>query len=549
MISLSVAHGGRDLTEGGALTAVAGGDAGAPVFASTVGRVLERSARRTPDRLALTFGERRWSYAELDRAVGRVAAGLLGLGLVRGDRVAAFGTNSDAYLLLYLGCARAGLVHVPVNFNARASELAYLLTQSAPAAVFCDPELEEYATAVADATGSIRRGSLRDEGVEHDVLRWATDERGIAHEENGVRDDDLVQLLYTSGTTAQAKGAMLTHRALVHEYMSCIAALDLAAGDIPLHALPLYHSAQMHVFLLPGLAVGAVNHLVEAPDLDAILEQVPRDGITSLFFPPTVWVGLANHPGLASADLSSLQKAYYGASIMPVPVLRKLRERLPTVGFYNCFGQSEIGPLATVLRPEEHDQRPDSVGRSVLFVETRVVDADMNDVAPGELGEVVYRSPQLCTGYWEKPAETAEAFEGGWFHSGDLVRIDDEGYMFVVDRIKDVVNTGGVLVASREIEDALYGHPAVAEAAVIGLPHERWIEAISAVVVLKEDVEPDALIEFAKQHLAAYKVPKSVHVVDELPKNASGKLLKRELRRAFGGSESAVAAPPSQTTT
>jgi fatty-acyl-CoA synthase len=540
---------GRDLTEGGRLTAVAGGDASAPVFASTVGRVLERSARRTPDRLALTFGERSWSYAELDRAVGRVAAGLLGLGLVRGDRVAAFGKNSDAYLLLYLGCARAGLVHVPVNFNARASELAYLLTQSAPAAVFCDPELEEYANAVADATGSIRRGSLRDEAVEHNVLRWATDERGITHEENGVRDDDLVQLLYTSGTTAQAKGAMLTHRALVHEYMSCIAALDLAAADIPLHALPLYHSAQMHVFLLPGFAVGAVNHLVEAPDLDAILEQVPREGITSLFFPPTVWVGLANHPGLASADLSSLQKAYYGASIMPVPVLRKLRERLPTVGFYNCFGQSEIGPLATVLPPEEHDRRPDSVGRSVLFVETRVVDADMNDVAPGELGEVVYRSPQLCTGYWEKPEETAAAFEGGWFHSGDLVRIDDEGYMFVVDRIKDVVNTGGVLVASREIEDALYGHPAVAEAAVIGLPHERWIEAISAVVVLKEDVEPDALIEFAKQHLAAYKVPKSVHVVDELPKNASGKLLKRELRRAFGGSESAVAASRSQTTT
>jgi fatty-acyl-CoA synthase len=528
---------------------VVGVQAAGPVYASTVGRILERSARRTPDRPALTFGERRWSYAELDRAVSRVAAGLLGLGLAAGDRVAAFGKNSDAYLLLYLGCARAGLVHVPVNFNARSAELAYLLTQSEPAAVFCDPDLEADANAVADAAGPIRRGSLRDRAGEHDVLRWATDERAIAHEENGVREDDLVQLLYTSGTTSQAKGAMLTHRALVHEYMSSIAALDLAAADVPLHALPLYHSAQMHVFLLPGLAVGAVNHLVEGPDLDGILERVPRDGITSLFFPPTVWVGLANHPGFASADLSSLRKAYYGASIMPVPVLRKLRERLPTVGFYNCFGQSEIGPLATVLRPEEHDQRPDSVGRSVLFVETRVVDSEMNDVAPGELGEVLYRSPQLCAGYWGKPEETAEAFAGGWFHSGDLVRIDDEGYMFVVDRIKDVVNTGGVLVASREVEDALYGHPAVGEVAVIGLPHERWIEAISAVVVLKENVEPEALIEFAKQRLAPYKVPKSVHVVDELPKNASGKLLKRDLRRAFGGSESAVAAPPIQTST
>ena len=505
------------------------------MYPSTVGAVLKRTAGRVPDRLALTYAGRRWSYAELDRAAGRVAAALLDLGLAHGDRVAAFGKNSDAYLLLYLGCARAGLVHVPVNFSARGDELAYLLTQSGPAAVFSDPALEEHVEAVAGALGSLRRGSLRDE-----VLAWALDAGGALHEEHGVRDDDLVQLLYTSGTTSLPKGAMLTHRALVHEYASCIAALDLSADDVPLHTMPLYHSAQMHVFLLPGLAVGATNHLEEAPDLGVTLERVPRARITSLFFPPTVWVGLANHPGLAAADLTSLRRAYYGASIMPVPVLERLRERLPDVGFYNCFGQSEIGPLATVLRPEEHAARPDSVGRSVLFVETRVVDADMHDVTTGELGEVIYRSPQLCTGYWDKPEETADAFAGGWFHSGDLVRIDDEGYMFVVDRIKDVVNTGGVLVASREVEDALYGHAAVVEVAVVGLPHERWIEAIAAVVVLKEDVEPDALIAFAKDKLAPHKVPKSVHRVDELPKNASGKVLKRELRRQFGGSESAV---------
>ena len=507
----------------------------APAYPSTVGAVLKRTAGRLPGRLALTFADRRWTYAELDRGADRVAAALLGLGLAHGDRVAAFGKNSDAYLLLYLGCARAGLVHVPVNFNARDDELAYLLTQSEPAAAFVDAALTEHVEAVDDRLGELHRGALRD-----DVLAWALDDDAPEHAEDGVRDDDLVQLLYTSGTTSQPKGAMLTHRALVHEYASCIAALDISADDAPLHTMPLYHSAQMHVFLLPGLAVGATNHLLEAPDLDAVLERVPRDGITSLFFPPTVWVGLANHPGLADADLRSLRRAYYGASIMPVPVLERLQAHLPEVGFYNCFGQSEIGPLATVLRPEEHAQRPDSVGRSVLFVETRVVDADLQDVPAGELGEVVYRSPQLCTGYWGKPEETAEAFAGGWFHSGDLVRSDDEGYLFVVDRIKDVVNTGGVLVASREVEDALYGHGAVAEVAVVGLPHERWIEAIAAVVVLKEDVEPQALIDYAKGRLAPHKVPKSVHPIDELPKNASGKVLKRELRRQLGGAESAV---------
>jgi fatty-acyl-CoA synthase len=281
---------------------------------------------------------------------------------------------------------------------------------------------------------------------------------------------------------------------------------------------------------MPGLAAGATNHLVESPDLDDIFARVPRDGIDSLFFPPTVWVGVANHPGLDDADLSSLRKAFYGASIMPVPILRRLQERLPAARFFNCFGQSEIGPLATVLAPEDHAQRPDSVGRSVLFVQSRVVDEQMRDVDPGEVGEVVYRSPQLCSGYWGKPQESADAFGGGWFHSGDLCRIDDEGYLFVVDRIKDVINTGGVLVASREVEDALYGHPAVAEVAVIGLPHDVWIEAVTAVVVTSAPVAPEELIAFARGRLAGHKVPKAVHFVDVLPKNASGKLLKRELR-------------------
>jgi fatty-acyl-CoA synthase len=314
-----------------------------------------------------------------------------------------------------------------------------------------------------------------------------------------------------------------------------VTGLDFRMSDVVLHSLPLYHSAQMHAFLMPCLAIGAENHLLEAPVVDTLFERISADNITSVFLPPTVWVDVANHPGLAGARLDSVEKCYYGASIMPVPVLQRLRRRLPQAGFYNCFGQSEIGPLATILRPEEHDARPDSVGRSCLFVETRVVDSDMRDVAPGELGEVIYRSPQLCEGYWDKPEETEQAFSGGWFHSGDLVRIDGEGYMTVVDRIKDVVNTGGVLVATREVEEVLYDHPAVAEVAVIGVPHARWIEAIAAVVVAREPVEATTLTAFCRERLASHKVPKAVHFVADLPRNASGKLLKRELRETFGG--------------
>lgn len=223
----------------------------------------------------------------------------------------------------------------------------------------------------------------------------------------------------------------------------------------------------------------------------------------------------------------------------PTPVLLRLRELLPGLGFYNCFGQSEIGPLATVLRPEEHDARPASAGRAVPFVEMRVVDDSLNDVAPGEVGEVVYRSPQLCTGYWEKPEETREAFEGGWFHSGDLASIDAEGFITIVDRKKDIIKSGGVVVASREVEEALFKHAAVREVAVIPLPHPRWIEAVTAVVVVKQGAVVDevTLIEHTRTLLAPFKVPKRIFFVDDLPRTTAGKLLKRVLRDRFAKSE------------
>jgi fatty-acyl-CoA synthase len=291
----------------------------------------------------------------------------------------------------------------------------------------------------------------------------------------------------------------------------------------------------MHVFLLPYLAVGATGIILDGPDGDRLFDLIEAGRVDSLFAPPTVWIGLANRLDFADRDLSGLRKAYYGASIMPVPVLERLRARLPELAFYNCFGQSEIGPLATVLGPEEHEGRLDSCGRTVLFVDARVADDKGDDVPDGTPGEIVYRSPQLCEGYWDKPEETAEAFRDGWFHSGDLAVRDADGYFTVVDRVKDVINSGGVLVASRQVEDALYTHEAVAEAAVIGLPDERWIEAVTAVVVPRGEVTEDQLIAHVREKLTAFKAPKRVLFVDALPRNASGKILKRELRDRFGG--------------
>ncbi|MFC9926415.1 acyl-CoA synthetase [Streptomyces sp. NPDC127190] len=493
---------------------------------STVDGVLRRSARRTPARVALEYRERTWTYEELDDAVSRAAALLLAEGPAPGDRVAAYGHNSDAYLLGFLACARAGLVHVPVNQNLTGDDLAYLIGQSGSTLVLTDPDL------AARLPGGVRALPFRD--TEDSLLARLADTPPYDGPEP--RTEDLVQLLYTSGTTALPKGAMMTHRALVHEYLSAITALDLSAGDRPAHALPLYHSAQMHVFLLPYLAVGATNIILEAPDGDLLFDLVETGRVDSLFAPPTVWIGLAGRPDFATRDLDGLRKAYYGASIMPVPVLERLRARLPRLAFYNCFGQSEIGPLATVLGPDEHEGRLDSCGRPVLFVDARVVDDKGEDVPDGTPGEIVYRSPQLCEGYWDKPEETAEAFRDGWFHSGDLAVRDGEGYLTIVDRVKDVINSGGVLVASRQVEDALYTHEAVAEAAVIGLPDERWIEAVTAVVVRRGEVTEEQLIAHVREKLTPFKAPKRVLFVDELPRNASGKILKRRLRDRFGGS-------------
>ncbi|CAM5668746.1 Acyl-CoA synthetase OS=Streptomyces glaucescens OX=1907 GN=SGLAU_02975 PE=4 SV=1 [Streptomyces glaucescens] len=219
---------------------------------------------------------------------------------------------------------------------------------------------------------------------------------------------------------------------------------------------------------------------------------------------------------------------------MPVPVLERLRARLPRLAFYNCFGQSEIGPLATVLGPDEHEGRLDSCSRPVLFVDARVVDKDGKDVPDGTPGEIVYRSPQLCEGYWDKPEETAAAFRDGWFRSGDLAVRDADGYFTIVDRVKDVINSGGVLVASRQVEDALYTHDGVAEAAVVGLPDEKWIEAVTAFVVPRGEPTEEELIAHARERLTPFKAPKRVVFVDALPRNASGKILKRELRDRFG---------------
>jgi fatty-acyl-CoA synthase len=518
-------------------------ETGARARRNTIGDALGRAAARFRGRQALRFADRAWSYAELDRAASRIGRCLLASGLAPGDRVVAYGRNSDAYLLLWLGCARAGLVHVPINFALTPKEVEYVLRQSGAALLLHQPALAAVAEAARAAVLGVRGGTIDAGEGPLDILAAALDPRWDQAGPLGeaVQDEDLVQIMYTSGTTGAPKGAMMSHRGLLAEYASCIIELEMARDDRSLAALPLYHTAQMHAFTMPQLLAGIPTLLIDAPAAATCLELIERERITAFFAPPTVWITLLQHPDFGARDLACLRKVYYGASIMPVPVLQELRARLPGAQPFNCYGQTEIAPLATVLRPEEHEARPGSIGRPVLNVETRVVDPEMRDVAPGERGEVVHRSPQLLLGYWNMPEETARAFEGGWFHSGDVATIDEEGYLAIVDRTKDLINTGGVLVASREVEEALFTHPAVAEVAVIAVPDPKWIEAVAAVVILRADAPPDieaVLLAHARSLLAPYKLPKRIIIAESLPKNTAGKLLKRELRQIHAGTAS-----------
>jgi fatty-acyl-CoA synthase len=498
----------------------------------TIGDALRRAARVRRDRIALVFGQRSWSFAALDQAASRVAFRLLQLGLRPGDRLAAYGRNSDAYLIAWLACARAGIVHVPVNYALTGEELDYILDQSGARALIAAGSLENNLVGLrhrTEITGRFEGGGAID------VLATALDEDAPDQVEVDIEDHSLGQIVYTSGTTAAPKGAMMTHRAILTQYLACIGTFEFYASDRALGALPLYHTAQMHAFMMPQLLAGAHTVLIEAPEPALTLRLLEQERINSFFAPPTVWISLLRHPDFGRRDLSALEKIYYGASIMPLPVLHELRERLPRVRPFQAYGQTEMAPLATLLHPEEHDARPTSCGRPVMTVETRIVDPEMNDVAPGTHGEIVHRSPHLLVGYWNKPEETAAAFAGGWFHSGDVGYMDEDGYLYVVDRIRDVINTGGVLVASREVEEALFTHPAVSEVAVVGLPDERWIEAVTAFVVLRQghSVGPDGLIAHVRGRLAGFKVPKRIVLMDALPRNTAGKLLKRELRRLY----------------
>ena len=512
----------------------------------SLGDLPRRTARRTPDKLAVvdpTGPGTRLTFAELDAVVDRTAAAIAAAGLAKGDRLALLCHNCWQFAVLNFAAARVGVVLVPVNFMLGAEEIAFILEHSGASAFVVEDALVPTAEkALATGGGTVTtRVVVRLQADATAPDGWADLRTWLEHDGAApyvpMADDDPVRMMFTSGTESRPKGALLSSRSLLWQYVSCALDGSMAADDVELHTLPLYHCAQLDCFLGTDVYLGATSVILPAPEPRAVLRAIEAHRVTKFFAPPTVWIGLLRCPDFEGTDLSSLRKGYYGASPMPIAVLEEIQRRLPDVDLWNFYGQTEMAPLATILGPDEQLEYAGSAGRAALNVETRIVDDLDRPVPAGTVGEIVHRSPHATLGYYRDEAKTAEAFREGWFHSGDLGYVDDEGRLYVVDRKKDMIKSGGENVASREVEEAIYRLEGVAEVAVFGISHPHWVEAVTAVVVPKEGtaLTPEQVIEHSRSVLAHFKAPKYVVVADALPKNPSGKILKRQLRETHAG--------------
>ncbi|MDP7734140.1 acyl-CoA synthetase [Mycobacterium paragordonae] len=505
-----------------------------------LGDIPRRSARRQPDKTAIIDGEVALSFAEFENLVDRAATALYDNGFEVGDRVALLAHNCWQYAVLSFATARAGVVLVPINFMLTAEEIAYILGHSKARGFIVQADLVPAAEqamglggAVTTRVALVTPGQFPAAGWD-DFATWLTTTTVVAHPQVG--DDELIRLMYTSGTESRPKGAMHSSRSLMGQYVSTVVAGEMSHNDVEIHSLPLYHCAQLDNFLATDIYLGATSIILPRPDPELVLRTIERYGVTNYFAPPTVWISLLRSPLFDSVDLSSLRKGYYGASAMPVEVLAEIRQRLPNLRLWNFYGQTELAPLASALGPDEQDAHAGAAGRPVVNVETAILDDDDNPVAPGIVGEIAHRSPHLMLGYLDDPDKTAAAFQGGWFHSGDLGYYDEHGLLHIVDRKKDMIKTGGENVASREVEEIIYQHNGIQEVAVFGVAHPVWVEAVVAAVVRRDGTRltEDDLLAHCRRHLAGFKTPKQIFFVDALPKNPSGKLLKRTLREQFG---------------
>ncbi|MBT3371832.1 MAG: long-chain-fatty-acid--CoA ligase [Rhodospirillaceae bacterium] len=507
-----------------------------------ISNTISRNMQVNGDGIATIFGDRKHSWNQFGERIARLAAGLTSLGLERGDRVAVLSLNNDRYMESYFGVPWGGHVLVPINTRLAPPEVVFWLNDSGATVLMVDetfvpmlPKIQDQLETVKHVVflgdGPAPQGMLSFEGLLAGAAAMG------AVESNS---EDLAILLYTGGTTGRSKGVMLSQNNVLVNALQFAPTVGYRSNSVYLHAAPMFHIADGTCTYAIATAAGT-SVIIPGFEPEAALRAVQDHKVSVTLWVPTMVNMAVYFPGVEKFDLSSLIDMMYGASPMPEAVVRRAMEVMPNTRFHHAYGQTESAPILTVLDPARHV--PDSptgklgsCGQAIMGVQLKIVDEDENEVPTGEVGELCARGDNVMLGYWGQPEMTAHALRNGWLHTGDGARMDEEGFVYIVDRVKDMIISGGENVYSAEVEDAIYQHAAVAECAVIGIPHDKWGEEVHAIIRLHEGQEADekAIIEHCHTLIAAFKCPRSVELrTDPLPLSGAGKILKAQLREPY----------------
>ena len=505
--------------------------------------IPRRNARLYPDKIALIDNEVKISFSQLNKRINRLANALLGLGLRRGDKVAVLHHNCYQYIELYFASAKAGIPIVPLNYRFSAKELSYIINDSEAKAIFYG---EKYFPVIEQIRGEIK-------GIEHFICidkslahtKDYEDMIGMARDSDPyipVAEDDLYILGYTGGTTGLPKGVMTTHKNIISScFHLCAEEIHLHPGAVFLNIPPLFHAGDSFCMFVFSF-LGATNVVMNSSSPEEIFKNIQDHKVTHPLLVPTLMLYILQYPDIQRFDLSSLQCVIYGTAPMPVEPLKQIM-RILGCAFCQVYGATETFVPMSVLLPREHvlegtDEnfaRMASGGREIIGVELKIVDDHNDEVSNGETGEIVARGDNVMKGYWKLPELTEKTLKNGWYHTGDMGRMDERKYLYIVDRKKDMIISGGENIYSKEIEEVLFKHPGVADVAVIGIPDDIWGEAVKGLIIKKKgaEVSENELIDHCKKYLASYKKPKSIEFVNEFPRSTAGKVLKKELREKY----------------
>jgi acyl-CoA synthetase (AMP-forming)/AMP-acid ligase II len=495
--------------------------------------VLAHHAARTPLKPMCTFEGETLIYAEMATRSAGLASGLQGQGIRRGDVVALLSYNCPEFLETIFAANYLGAVAMPINWRLAAPEVRYILEHAGAAALVCDESLLDLAEeATKDLPAPIARVSIS-QAARPGWSPLAGLRSSSAVPSASTEGEDVHRLMYTSGTTGRPKGVMITHANLAWKNLAHIIEFSVTSSDVGLACGPLYHVGALDLTTTTLIAAGATIVIHRAFDASDVVDEIERSGVTTVWLAPAMVNAIMALPGLEQRDLSSVRLIIGGGEKMPIPLIERLKRTFPSAWFADAYGLTETVSGDTFLDRDSTVTKLGSVGRPCLYLEVDIWDGDGRSLPAGQPGEIVLRGPKVFKGYWHDPEATATAFAGGWFHTGDIGLRDDDGYLYIVDRLKDMILSGGENIAGSEVERVLYEHDAILEAAVVGRPDERWGEVPIAFVVLRPDTTTttsDELLAHCRHQLARFKVPKEIIFLDALPRNPSGKVLKRELR-------------------